>query len=145
MWRSRHEPFKISPKSKHTLSYICVRCEHCWKEKWCMMCFVNYHIEGRRTNEEFACRPCRAHKTAAELSKHFLPATACLFIIYWSAQFTRWWMRKRICAAAAINSRSIGPADEKYALARRYLMYFFSNAGRTKTKCPLLCLQSECP
>jgi len=41
-------------------------------------------------------------------------------------------MRKRICAAAAINSRSIGPADEKYALAAapRYLMFFFARAYR---------------
>jgi hypothetical protein len=106
------------------------------KEKWCMMCLVNYHIlrGGARTQMRSSHAAHAAHthiKTAAaalmELSKHFLPA-ACLFIIYWSAQFTRWWMRKRICAAAAINSRSIGPADEKYALAAapRYLMFFFA-------------------
>lgn len=108
MWRSRHKPFKISFRNLNRR----VRCEHCWKKLWCMMCVGELaYREGRR---KWGVR-MPPIKTRVELSKHFLPGAVRLLIIYWSAQFTRWWMRK--CAAAAaiqlVNSRSIGPADEK--------------------------------
>lgn len=96
MWRSRHKPFKISFLNLNRR----VRCEHCWKKLWCMMCAGELaYREGRR---KWGVR-MPPIKTRVELSKHFLPGAVRLLIIYWSAQFTRWWMRK--CAAAAATAR----------------------------------------